>query len=121
MLTWFACPLGPCELQLSTTALGDPKGQTTWEALTVFIALLNRAPDFERQDLASIAVRSDSLGTLHAAGPMSSTDVRLNKITQELALDMFLLNFEFDLLSHANRSIISRVVSKSIIGSYRTC
>ena len=68
-------------------ARGCGKGQQTWEALALLVALRLWAPIWKGKRV-TITVRSDSVSALSAALNLTSDGVNTNLIAREMALDI---------------------------------
>ena len=96
---WFASPLEDYDLKILEEKRGMPDGQASFEALAILIALRAWAQTWQ-DEAALILTRSDSMAALGAVLKSSAGTVRMNRVTQELALDMAEGLYEPAIVSH---------------------
>ena len=82
-VAWFATPLTHWDLRRFQASRGEPKHNTTWEALALLLAIRLWLPGTH----VLARIRSDSLSALRSMVKLSSSSPALNLIARELALD----------------------------------
>ncbi len=94
---FFAVDLTTDDLRRFSAKKGESGFTTTWEVLTLLLCV--RLWLVPRENIA-IRLRSDSLGALRIAMKLSSSSPHLNKIAQEIALQLALGEAEINLLEY---------------------
>ena len=82
-VAWFATPLTHWDLRRFQASRGEPKHNTTWEALALLLAIRLWLPGTH----VLARIRSDSLSALRSMVKLASSSPALNLIARELALD----------------------------------
>jgi hypothetical protein len=97
-IAWMADKIHPVDLDRFSATLGDSAFTTTWEALTILVAIRAWTPMFPPG--TRFALRSDSLGALSSIAKSASPSKGLSLILQEIALDEAGQVWGFDSLTH---------------------
>ena len=84
---FFADCLSPHDVEMFGHIIGCAKGQQTWEALAMLVALRVWACWWQ-QERIRLEVTGDNVGVLSMVCKMRSSGVGSNKIARELALDL---------------------------------
>ena len=95
--SWFSCPLTRDDCEIHNQAWGDSRGQQTWEALVLLVAIklwLHHWAEVR----TSIHIKGDNLAALSLAAKMKSNISSL--ISKELALVMARASFQPRFLEH---------------------
>ena len=82
---YFADPITEDDEKMLNTQRGQAKGMPIWEALAMLVAL--RTWSLPGETLC-ISVTGDCLGVLHALTKQASTNPMVNRVIQEVALDL---------------------------------
>ena len=83
----WACALEDLDLEMLEATRGSPDGQASFEALALLVAL-RQWQDIWKEEATFILTRSDSIAALGALLKGNSHNLAMNKIMQEIALDM---------------------------------
>ena len=94
---WLADRIQNADLRRFRAVRGESKHMTLWEALAILVAVRAWVPADSR---IVIEVRSDSMGALRMALKLASPTPELNKVAQELALDLADQLYDISILAH---------------------
>ena len=94
---WFSCPLTHDDCTIHNQTWGDSRGQQTWEALVLLVAIKMWLP-YWAEVRTSIHIKGDNLAALALAAKMKSNISSL--ISKELALVMARASFQPRFLEH---------------------
>jgi hypothetical protein len=100
VIAYFAERLLPQDASMFGAEIGDCKGQQTWEALALLIALRIWAIHW-KSSRVRLVVRGDSMSALHMLLNLKSRGKGSGMIARELALDIADATYYPDIICHA--------------------
>ena len=116
VLEWISDPIMPTDEARFKVKVGDPAGQTIWEALALLCAVRAWAK-FLKGQRVQLMVKGDNVGALTLATKMASSIPALNGIGAELALTMEIYDLAETLTAHIPGRLNTRADTLSRIGT----
>ena len=96
---YISCPLTKEDADHFGHPLGDPRGQQTWEALALLVAMRSWADIWQRSRV-HLTAKGDSVSALSLLTNLKSRGAGSNAIARELALDLGAVAFAPRLVQH---------------------
>ena len=98
-ICWFATDVEDLDAEVLQIKKGESSGQSALEAMALLIGL--RAwPEVWKDERTFVLTRSDALAALGALLKLSSPAAPVNKVMQEVALDIADGNVDIEVVSH---------------------